>query len=455
MALKQRIVTEIYDDQTQDIIHREVTEEKVIKSPKSIDDLGYNHEEQIEILQRIQDNYLQFQSTVYELADTCPTCGSEMRNYGTYESHFNSVFSDHKITLPRRRCTNHECRKILTYSIQGLFGDYRHPDLLEMQAVAASKMSFVEAQHELDAQVKRHRPVNGQLNLKRTAERVGQHLHEIHQDEDCLRDFEIKAAAELIVQTDGGYIKDKHPTRGNFEALLTKVYNPENLVRRASKKTDNIDREITRKSYAASSYKDHHKSIKAMTLVAAKKEGLTKQTDVVALSDGAKNCWNVLKSLKKHCKSITYILDWYHISKKFDTLIGQLNSERSEQLTSIKWKVWHGKTDEAITRLSELYGFLVTTDFSDKTHDLLKYIANNKAYLVDYESRRTLGKVYTSSAIESGVESVINTRFKKKHKAQWNRESAHRVLQLRTSLASNQWAQDWKLVKQCIYKNAA
>ncbi|WP_119344820.1 hypothetical protein [Facilibium subflavum] len=117
--------------------------------------------------------------------------------------------------------------------------------------------------------------------------------------------------------------------------------------------------------------------------------------------------------------------------------------------------MWHGKTDEAITRLSELYGFLVTTEFADKAHDLLKYIANNKAYLVDYESRRTLGKVYTSSAIESGVESVINTRFKKKHKAQWNRESAHRVLQLRTSLASNQWAQDWQLVRQHIYKNAA
>ncbi|WP_162902507.1 hypothetical protein, partial [Facilibium subflavum] len=74
-------------------------------------------------------------------------------------------------------------------------------------------------QHELDAQVKRHRPVNGQLNLKRTAERVGQYLHEIHQDEACLKGFKIKPAEELIVQTDGGYIKDKHPTRGNFEAL--------------------------------------------------------------------------------------------------------------------------------------------------------------------------------------------------------------------------------------------
>ena len=88
-------------------------------------------------------------------------------------------------------------------------------------------------------------------------------------------------------------------------------------------------------------------------------------------------------------------------------------------------------------------------------HDLLKYIVNNKAYLVNYELRRSSGQAYTSSAIESGVESVINIRFKKKHKAQWNRESAHKVLQLRTSLASNQWAQDWKLVKQHIYKKTA
>jgi len=98
---------------------------------------------------------------------------------------------------------------------------------------------------------------------------------------------------------------------------------------------------------------------------------------------------------------------------------------------------------------------LVTTEFADKAHDLLKYIANNKGYLVNYELRRSSGQTYTSSAIESGVESVINKRFKKKHKAQWNRESAHKVLQLRSSLASNQWAQDWKLVKQYIYTNAA
>ena len=48
---------------------------------------------------------------------------------------------------------------------------------------------------------------------------------------------------------------------------------------------------------------------------------------------------------------------------------------------------------------------------------------------------------------------LINARLKKKHKAQWNRDSAHKVLQLRTALLSNQWDQDWQLVKEEIYKN--
>ena len=85
----------------------------------------------------------------------------------------------------------------------------------------------------------------------------------------------------------------------------------------------------------------------------------------------------------------------------------------------------------------------------------MKYIANNKDYLVHYELRRSKGEVYTSSVIESGIESVINARFKKKHKAQWNRDSAHKVLQLRTALLSNQWDQDWQLVKEEIYKKVA
>jgi hypothetical protein len=445
MALKQRIISEIYDDQTGNIYKRDIVEDKIIKSPKSIEDLGYNHEEQLEILKHIQESFLKSQSEIFELPDTCPECGSKLNKTGPYISKFNSVFTDHKISLSKMRCCNKDCKRILTFSIQGLFGDYRHPDLLKMQTQLSSKMSFVEAQKQLDAISKNHRSVNGQINLKRSTDKIGEILGEIHQDESLIPKYNITSANELIVQADGGYIKDKYHGRGNFEMLLTKIYKPEN----------NKDGEITEKSYVASSYKDHHRTIKAMTLMSAKKEGLTKDTNIIALADGAKNCWNILKSLKKHCNEITYILDWYHISNKFDKLIKQCSNKYSEAFESVKWKIWHGNTNEAIVKLSELYTDLITTDFADKTHDLLKYIANNKEYLINYAKRHKDGLVFTSSAIEIGVEHVINTRFKKKHKAQWNRESAHKLVQIRTSIASNDWSVEWDMVKEKLYKNVA
>ena len=445
MALKQRIISEIYDDQTGNVYKRDVIEDKTIKSPKSIEDLGYNHEDQLKILKDIQEAFLKAQSEIFDLPEVCPECGSKMRKSGPYPSKFNSVFTDHKISLVKRQCCNKECRRLLTFTIQGLFGDYRHPDLLEMQTKLSSKMSFVEAQSQLDAISKSHRPVNGQINLKRSSDRVGEILSDIHQDESYISKYDINSAKELVVQVDGGYIKDKHPGRGNFEMLLSKIYKPEN----------NKDGRISEKSYVGSSYKDHHKTIKAMTLMAAKKEWLTKNTKIIALADGAKNCWSVLKSLKSHCQEITYILDWYHISNKFDKVIKQASSKYSEDFESVKWKIWHGQSNEAITKLSELYTTLITTDFADKTHDLLKYIANNKEYLVDYAQRHKDKLVFTSSAIESRVEHVINTRFKKKHKAQWNRESAHKLAQIRTSIASNDWKVEWELVKESIYKNVA
>jgi hypothetical protein len=58
---------------------------------------------------------------------------------------------------------------------------------------------------------------------------------------------------------------------------------------------------------------------------------------------------------------------------------------------------------------------------------------------------------YTSSVIESTIETLVNTRHKKKHKAQWSREGAHNILQIRSSRASNKWDQEWSQAKQKFY----
>ena len=118
---------------------------------------------------------------------------------------------------------------------------------------------------------------------------------------------------------------------------------------------------------------------------------------------------------------------------------------------SIKWKIWHGKSKEAIERMSKLYMALLNGEYADKLHDLLKYLSSNIEYLVNYELRKASNLPYTSSIIESTIETLVNTRHKKKHKALWSREGAHNVLQIRASLASNKWKNEWNDVKEKFY----
>ena len=120
---------------------------------------------------------------------------------------------------------------------------------------------------------------------------------------------------------------------------------------------------------------------------------------------------------------------------KFDQLINLLGDSHSSEVESLKWKVWHGKSHEAIDRLGKLYLDLLNTDYADKLHDLLKYLSNNVNYLISYQSRKDNKLPYTSSIVESTIETLINTRHKKKHKAQWSRKGAHNPLQIRASRA--------------------
>ena len=136
---------------------------------------------------------------------------------------------------------------------------------------------------------------------------------------------------------------------------------------------------------------------------------------------------------------------------KFDQLINQLEDPYAGEADSLKWKVWHGKSTQSIDRLSKLYLELLGTDYADKAHDLLKYLSNNKDYLVNYQLRKDSMLPYTSSVIESTIETLVNTRHKKKHKAQWSREGAHNILQIRSSRASKKWDQEWVQTKQKFY----
>ena len=199
----------------------------------------------------------------------------------------------------------------------------------------------------------------------------------------------------LIVQVDGGYIKSSDKNSKAFEALVSSIYKVDDHIAGGfSKNGIRKSGTILNKIYSASTIKDRCKTIKAMTITVAKKQGMTKKTRITGLSDGASNCWNTIKTLEKYCSSIECVLDWYHIKMKFDQLINQLETSYADIAESLKWKIWHGKSQETVDRLGQLYIELILLQKSGQTKlrrflifpiGLVIYIVVSSASFFDYK----------------------------------------------------------------------
>ncbi len=195
---------------------------------------------------------------------------------------------------------------------------------------------------------------------------------------------------------------------------------------------------ITSKHCAASALEDNLEVIKRQTLVAALKQGMTAETKVTALCDGASNCWNVVNVLDGECHSIIRILDWFQIAKRFQNIA--LPKYLTKKPDKTKWCIWHGKSEEGIERLKEIISSTRSEKMKDRLKKLKTYLENNIDYLISYADRYKKGKVISSALAESNVENLINKRCKGKQHMKWSREGVHPLLQVRASCASNDWS---------------
>src|SRR5215831_19762021 len=180
----------------------------------------------------------------------------------------------------------------------------------------------------------------------------------------------------------------------------------------------------------------------------------TQGSQVTAFADGANNCWSVLSVVQPHCKTLECILDWFHIGKKFQNIKNALGEAFEKSLESIKWKLWHGKARDALTKLVLLRDNITDEEQRSKMTGLHDYIQRNQAYIVNYEERNNAKKPYTSQVAESHVDTIINARHKKTRKMQWTREGAHHVLQIRAMIASEEWSNKWQSAVLSSLKDA-
>ena len=249
-----------------------------------------------------------------------------------------------------------------------------------------------------------------------------------------------QSARELVLNVDGVHIHDDENRGHNFEAMVAKVYKPENLISVG----DSQRSVIVSKHCAGSAKKDKQSTMKERVLEACKHEGFTKDTKVTALSDGAKNCWNIIAFIQSLCCIVYCILDWFHIAKYITTLKGQLDKQHGETLDAAKNELWIGNTTEAMAIIDKLRLVLRKKKHIKKVENFYQYIEDNKNHIVDYSNRQENGLVFTSHVAESTVEHYASARLKKKQKMQWKRANAHGVLQIRAAMISGDWENIWK-----------
>ena len=330
------------------IINESLIKEIKVSKPKNIQEVGFRHEEQVRIIQNIQDAYLPLQcKLLFDLEDLCPTCGNKIRKNGIHTVSFHSSLSDHKIKAQGYSCG---CGWQSRPTIHGEFGTNVHPDLVKIQATLGAKMPYKDAQLAMNEFNCSNRSVNNHVKIAEATNRVGGILHEIKLEEEI---SVIKESENLYLHVDGGHIRDKKQDKRSFEAIITTVFKPESYRKISEDK--NV---IEGKHVASSALDDRGKTINILTLKAAQKEGLSKNTKLTAFCDGAANCWSVVDALAPYCKEVTKILDWFHIRQAYDKAMIAL-PEQVEQLRSSKYKVWHGKAVEAISKLEELRKFLM------------------------------------------------------------------------------------------------
>lgn len=438
MDYEFRVIVEKVSVTSQKVVKRDTVKIYDIKRPESILDLGLRHQEQISLLSKVQSALLVEQSALIDAGyEACPQCGQKLSKNGFMESKFHAVFSDHKLRIQKHCCKNPDCNWQSAPTTTSLFNTDIHPDLAKLQCEQGALHSYREAVVNLEKLNAQRRSINNHDRVKIMTNRVGAQLDQENRKVPTGEEIPIPAA-ELIVQVDGGHIPTKDQDKRSFEALSGIVYRPSSI-----EVIDQHHRRISDKTCVISALEDKLQTIKTYVYSAALKQGLTKQTHVTGLADGANNCWSIILDLQPHCQTLELILDWFHIGKKFQTVKNALEDTFNESLESAKWTLWHGGAEEALKKIAIIRDNITDEKKRSKLKGLHDYLKNNLDYLVNYDEREKANKAFTSQVAESHIDSMINARHKRKQKMQWTREGAHNVLQIRASMVSNEWGEKW------------
>ena len=160
-----------------------------------------------------------------------------------------------------------------------------------------------------------------------------------------------------------------------------------------------------------------------------------------------------------------HILDWYHLKTRVAKLCNVVHSKAagselkafdhdrlSIAASGLKWRLWHGKSDEALDRLRTILRTTKRPSLLEKatvrfirklTAELIAYLVNNLDSLPNYGQRYRAGQRISSAFVESAVNQLIDKRMSKCQQMRWDPRCAHQLLQVRVRVVDGQLRDDF------------
>ncbi|WZU61978.1 ISKra4 family transposase (plasmid) [Providencia rettgeri] len=414
------------------------------KTAEQDEPLGLSLNESKTLLNRVQLAVIQAQSQSYMQAHReCPHCHQRRQIKDHQTRHYHTLFG--VIPIKGLRLYRCHCETNNTKSVSLLsewIPENTHPELKYIEAKWASLMSY-------DLTVDRLKdilPINKALN----ASTVRNHLISVakRQESELAEqpDFLDKSAYDneqlprpgkpMVIGFDGGYVRDSHNRKNNFEIITGKAY------------AENI--QAKRFGYVHTFENNPRKRL----LAVLNAQGMQTNQQISFLSDGADNLRMMQIGIYPEAE---HILDWFHISMRLTVLnqcakgIGSQSSCMGIKLRNLlektKWYLWHGNIDEALEQLDNC---LYLCDEEDNLvyknskkvvrylEEMITYLGNNQAMIPNYGERYLYGEPISTAFVESTVNEVIAKRMAKKQQMQWSQEGAHYLLQTRVAVLNNE-----------------
>jgi hypothetical protein len=179
--------------------------------------------------------------------------------------------------------------------------------------------------------------------------------------------------------------------------------------------------------------------MRRLSLQAESRLSLSKAKKVIFGGDG--DSW-ITSGIKDYFPLATYILDLYHLYKKFKECL----PKRKEEQKVIKDLLLSNQIDKALSIVDQMSRYPCDFKEKDNLTKLYTYISRNRQGITNQFKLKDK-EIERAGAIESNINKVIASRFKKRGMS-WSIPGALALLKIKETVINGEWDKWWETERE-------